>query len=79
MMRFPLLAALLLTAPASLSAQLPATPPRRPAVAIDTVHPPLASRQIVARRDALLPKHRIIAYYGNPLSTRMGILGEIPP
>jgi len=28
---------------------------------------------------ALLPKHRIIAYYGNPLSKRMGILGQIPP
>ena len=28
---------------------------------------------------ALLPSHRIIAYYGNPLSKRMGILGELPP
>jgi hypothetical protein len=28
---------------------------------------------------ALLPGSRIIAYYGNPLSKRMGILGEIPP
>jgi hypothetical protein len=28
---------------------------------------------------ALLPEHRIIAYYGNPKSTRMGILGQIPP
>lgn len=28
---------------------------------------------------ALLPANRIIAYYGNPLSKRMGILGEIPP
>jgi hypothetical protein len=28
---------------------------------------------------ALLPEHRIIAFYGNPKSTRMGILGEIPP
>lgn len=27
---------------------------------------------------ALLPYHRIIAYYGNLYSTRMGILGEIP-
>ena len=26
---------------------------------------------------ALLPSHRIVAYYGNPLSKRMGILGEI--
>ena len=28
---------------------------------------------------ALLPARRIVAFYGNPLSTRMGILGEIPP
>jgi hypothetical protein len=28
---------------------------------------------------ALLPDKRIIAFYGNPLSKRMGILGEIPP
>src|SRR5688572_7323979 len=28
---------------------------------------------------AILPAKRIIAYYGNPLSKRMGILGEIPP
>jgi hypothetical protein len=27
---------------------------------------------------ALLPEHRIIAYYGNPRSNRMGILGQIP-
>jgi hypothetical protein len=31
------------------------------------------------RSDAILPTKRIVAYYGNPLSTRMGILGEIPP
>jgi hypothetical protein len=28
---------------------------------------------------SLLPEHRIIAYYGNPRSTRMGILGQVPP
>lgn len=28
---------------------------------------------------AILPQRRIVAFYGNPLSTRMGILGEIPP
>lgn len=28
---------------------------------------------------ALLPDHRIIAFYGNPKSTRMGVLGELPP
>jgi len=28
---------------------------------------------------AILPARRIVAYYGNPLSKRMGILGELPP
>lgn len=28
---------------------------------------------------SILPARRIIAYYGNPLSKRMGILGEFPP
>ncbi|HYW51455.1 MAG TPA: hypothetical protein VE861_12665 [Gemmatimonadaceae bacterium] len=28
---------------------------------------------------ALLPGHRVIAFYGNPLSRRMGILGELDP
>jgi hypothetical protein len=27
---------------------------------------------------ALLPSHRIVAFYGNPLSKRMGVLGEYP-
>ena len=28
---------------------------------------------------AVLPGHRIVAFYGNPASKRMGILGEVPP
>jgi hypothetical protein len=28
---------------------------------------------------SILPHKRIVAYYGNPLSKRMGILGELPP
>jgi hypothetical protein len=32
-----------------------------------------------ARAGAILPNKRIVAYYGNPLSKRMGILGEVPP
>ena len=28
---------------------------------------------------AILPEHRVVAFYGNPLSKRMGILGEIDP
>jgi len=29
--------------------------------------------------NALLPARRIVSYYGNPLSSGMGILGELPP
>lgn len=28
---------------------------------------------------SILPAHRIVSYYGNPLSTAMGILGALPP
>jgi hypothetical protein len=28
---------------------------------------------------SIIPEHRIVAYYGNPLSKRMGILGELEP
>ena len=28
---------------------------------------------------SLLPDNRIVAFYGNPLSKRMGVLGELPP
>jgi len=28
---------------------------------------------------SILPSRRIVAFYGNPLSKRMGILGELPP
>jgi hypothetical protein len=28
---------------------------------------------------SIIPEHRIVAFYGNPLSKRMGILGEFPP
>src|SRR5437868_3851128 len=28
---------------------------------------------------AILPAHRIVAFYGNPLSKKMGVLGELPP
>ncbi len=45
----------------------------------DSAHPPMVSRSVELRPGALLPAHRIVAFYGNPLSTRMGILGEIPP
>ena len=28
---------------------------------------------------SILPEHRIVAFYGNPLSAKMGILGALPP
>jgi hypothetical protein len=52
--------------------------PPTPPPTIDTAHPPAATRPVAYRSDALLPGSRIIAFYGTPLSTRMGILGEIP-
>lgn len=41
--------------------------------------PYLAPATALPRRDALLPWTRVVTYYGNPLSKRMGILGELPP
>lgn len=40
--------------------------------------PPAPAYTVTARPDALLPKKRIVVYYGNPLSKRMGVLGEYP-
>lgn len=45
----------------------------------DSARAPFTARPIAVLPGAILPAHRIIAYYGNPLSTRMGILGEIAP
>ncbi len=39
---------------------------------------PAAERERLAR-EAVLPRRRIVAYYGTPLSRGMGILGELPP
>ncbi len=60
--------------------QVPGFEPRllAPPPAVDTAFPPAATRATPYRRDALLPHSRIVAFYGNPLSTRMGILGELP-
>ncbi|HEY0581559.1 MAG TPA: hypothetical protein VGE94_05205, partial [Chloroflexota bacterium] len=42
--------------------------------------PPLPTPTAVPDpRRPLLPEHRIVAYYGNPLSKQMGILGELGP
>jgi hypothetical protein len=74
MMRFPpalfaLSLALALSVPYSAVAQDDAPPPVRAA----------PSDGATTKRGAILPHKRIIAYYGNPLSRRMGVLGEYPP
>lgn len=45
----------------------------------DTANRWPVSPQPLPLKGALLPEHRIIAYYGNLYSKRMGILGELPP
>lgn len=40
---------------------------------------PVAGPAVPVLPGAVLPRERIIAFYGNPASTRMGILGELPP
>ncbi len=37
-----------------------------------------AARRAELLEGAILPRRRIVAYYGNPQSERMGILGELP-
>ena len=50
------------------------------AVAASTAAPSyVRPAPVPAASGALLPWNRIVTYYGNPLSKRMGILGEIPP
>lgn len=49
------------------------------AVRPDSARAPFTARPIAVLPGAILPANRIIAYYGTPLSTRMGILGEIAP
>ncbi len=70
-MRFPTLFALAAAGALTAAAQsAPATSPAQRAEPIPGGTP---------RPGAILPHHRIIAYYGNPLSRRMGIMGEYPP
>jgi len=40
---------------------------------------PDSVRGPAARPGAIFPHRRVVAFYGNPRSTRMGILGQIPP
>jgi hypothetical protein len=40
--------------------------------------PPKPAFTVTPRPDAILPKKRVVVFYGNPLSKRMGVLGEYP-
>jgi hypothetical protein len=46
---------------------------------VPTPAPTLAPTPTLEPIKPLLPEHLIVAYYGNPLATEMGILGEVPP
>jgi hypothetical protein len=47
----------------------------KPDSALDKLWP---VKGVASAPGALLPSHRIVAYYGNPLSKKMGVLGEYP-
>ena len=46
------------------------------AESISVAEPESLNLTVEVINGAILPKHRVIAYYGNPLSKRMGALGE---
>lgn len=52
-------------------------PPRLPPR--DTARPPIRLPEPDEAALGIMPRRRIVAFYGNPRSTRMGILGELPP
>ena len=64
-----------------LAAQAPDRAPVRAAAAAaaDSGQPIFSGKPVKVLPGSLLPGSRIIAYYGNPLSTQMGILGALPP
>jgi hypothetical protein len=57
------------TTTATASTTASSTPKKAPLWPVKTVYPKV---------DAILPFKRIVAYYGNFLSTKMGVLGEYP-
>lgn len=52
---------------------------RREAAARAAADAPVTRRPVPVLPGAILPRERIVAFYGSPASTRMGILGELPP
>jgi hypothetical protein len=73
------------TAAPPLSVTMAPGRPRKDSLALITTlrfankHPGWPVKGPAPAEGAILPNKRIIAFYGNPLSKRMGILGEIPP
>jgi hypothetical protein len=51
----------------------------RPVARADTGATPWSHRVIPVLPGALFPANRVVAFYGNPRSSRMGILGALPP
>src|SRR5690606_8636648 len=57
----------------------PVAEPEKPAEPVRSGDKYVGNAQVINYSDdAILPKKRIIAFYGNPLSKRMGIMGELP-
>lgn len=71
--------------PRALSVRMAPGRPKKDSLALTYVlraaarHPGWPVRGPAPAEGAILPNKRIVAFYGNPLSKRMGILGEIPP
>ena len=75
--------------PVKLGGALPGKPTPKPAADVKPVRrlfnlPPSDSARWPVKAPeplpgAIIPEHRIVAFYGNPLSKKMGILGELPP
>lgn len=60
----------------------PTPPPPPPTRPVPPPPPPDTARARTPARSrtaAILPQRRIVAFYGNPRSKNMGILGELPP
>lgn len=57
----------------------PEDPDLDPETGLPLARPPLAAEPVPLLEDAVLPRRRIVAFYGNPASERMGILGQLPP
>lgn len=73
------------TVAAPISVKMAPGRPRKDSLALTYVirkalkHPGWPVKGPAPAEGAILPNKRIIAFYGNPLSKRMGILGELPP